>query len=80
MEREDVYDTLVEVFQDVFEDPTIELQDDTTVDDIDDWETMENYDLIAAVEQEFGVKFSAKQVKGMRNVGDMVDVILSQIQ
>ena len=36
--------------------------------------------MIAAVEQEFGIKFSMGQVVAMKNVGEMADIIMSQIK
>lgn len=79
MTREAVYETLNEVFRDVFDDESIEVSDSTTSDDIEDWDSLEHINLIAAVEQEFGIKFNMGQVVTMKNVGEMVDIILSQI-
>ena len=79
MTREEVYETLNGVFQDVFDDESITVNDETTSDDIEDWDSLEHINLIAAVEQEFGVKFNMGQVVSMKNVGEMVDNILSQI-
>ena len=79
MTREQVYETLNGVFQDVFDDESITVNDETTSDDIDGWDSLEHINLIAAVEQEFGVKFNMGQVVSMKNVGEMVDIILSQI-
>ena len=79
MTREEVFETLNEVFQDVFDDMSIEVDEHTTSDDIDEWDSLEHINLIASVEQEFGVKFNMGQVNTMKNVGEMVDIILSQI-
>ena len=79
MTREEVYETLNGVFKDVFDDESITVNDETTSDDIEDWDSLEHINLIAAVEQEFGVKFNMGQVVSMKNVGEMVDIILSQI-
>ncbi len=79
MTREEVYETLNGVFQDVFDDESITVNDETTSDDIEEWDSLEHINLIAAVEQEFGVKFNMGQVVSMKNVGEMVDIILSQI-
>ncbi len=79
MSRNQVFETLNEVFQDVFDDMSIEVDENTTSDDIEDWDSLEHINLLAAVEQEFGVKFNMGQVNTMKNVGEMVDIILSQI-
>lgn len=79
MTREQVFETLNEVFQDVFDDTSIEVDENTTSEDIEDWDSLEHINLIASVEQEFGVKFNMGQVNTMKNVGEMVDIIMSQI-
>lgn len=79
MTREEVYETLNEVFRDVFDDEEIVVNDSTTADDIEDWDSLEHINLVSAVEQAFGIKFSMGQVVTMKNVGEMVDIILGQV-
>lgn len=79
MSREEVFEKLNEVFRDVFDDEEITVTDTTTADDIEDWDSLEHINLLAAVEQEFGMKFNMGQVVSMKNVGEMADIILSQI-
>ena len=79
MTREEVFATLNEVFQDVFDDESITVNEETTADDIEDWDSLEHINLIAAVEQEFGMKFTMGQVVTMKNVEEMADIIMSQI-
>ena len=79
MSREEVFEKLNEVFQDVFDDDTITVTDTTTADDIEEWDSLEHINLLAAVEQEFGMKFNMGQVVSMKNVGEMVDIIMQQI-
>lgn len=80
MTREEVFVVLNEVFQDVFDDETITVTDTTTSEDIEDWDSLEHINLIAAVEQEFGMKFTMGQVVTMKNVGEMADIIMSRIK
>ena len=80
MSREEIYEQLNEVFRDVFDDDTIEVNDQTTSRDIEDWGSLEHINLIAAIETQFGMKFTMGQVVTMKNVGEMVDIISSQIQ
>ena len=80
MSREEIYEQLTEVFRDVFDDDTIEVNDQTTSRDIEDWDSLEHINLIAAIETQFGMKLTMGQVVTMKNVGEMVDIISSQIQ
>ena len=71
----DIYERLNRVFREVFDDDTITVNASTTAADIDDWDSLTHIQLIAAVEDEFGVKFSMKQVSSMKNVGEMAEII-----
>ena len=75
MSRDEVFDRLEQVFRDVFDDDSIVLYEDTTADDIDDWDSIEHITLIAAVEKEFGMRFSMGEVSGMKAVGEMVSIL-----
>ena len=79
MSREEVFKKLNEVFRDVFDDEEIIVTDATTADDIEEWDSLEHINLLAAVEQEFGMKFNMGQVVSMKNVGEMVDIILERM-
>ena len=76
MTREEVFERLNKVFQEVFDDETIEVNDDTTSEDIDDWDSFEHINLIVAVEEEFSIKIPMGKVVTMKNVGEMTDIIL----
>lgn len=76
MTREEVYVRLNRVFQEVFDDQTINVNDQTTSEDIEDWDSFEHINLIVAVEEEFSFKIPMKKVVTMENVGEMVDIIL----
>lgn len=78
MTREEVFKRLNGVFQDVFDDEDITVNDATTADDIEDWDSLEHINLVSAVEKEFGIKFTMGQVVTMKNVGEMVNIILEQ--
>lgn len=78
MSREEIYEQLNEVFRDVFDDEDITVNDATTADDIEDWDSFEHINLIVAVEQEFGIKFTMGETTNMKNVGEMVNIILER--
>ncbi|MCH5205947.1 MAG: acyl carrier protein [Oscillospiraceae bacterium] len=75
MDREQVKIRLEKVFRDVFDDDSIELSDSTTADDIDAWDSLEHISLISAVEKAFKMRFTMKEVSGMKNVGEMIDIV-----
>ncbi len=76
MTRESVYERLNGVFQEVFDDDSIEVHDKTTAEDIEDWDSFEHINLIVAIEEEFHFKIPMGKTVTMENVGEMVDLIL----
>ncbi len=79
MNRDKVYEKLTEVFEDVFDRNDIQLSDSTTAADIEGWTSLTHITLLAAVEDEFEIKFDMKAVQGLKNVCAMVDLILELI-
>lgn len=79
MSEEKIYEELDEVFQDVFDDESIHVTADTTVKDIEDWDSLEHINLVVAIENHFGMKFNMNEVTTMKNVGEMVQIIKERI-
>jgi len=79
MSREEIFERLNVVFQDVFDDDEIEVVETTTANDIEDWDSLEHINLVVAVEKEFGIKFNMGEVNNFKNVGEMVDIIVSRV-
>ena len=75
MTREAIFEELTEIFRDIFDDEEIELTDETTSDDIEDWDSLEQINLLVAIEKKFSVKFQLSDVNGLANVGDMVSLV-----
>ncbi len=75
MHKNEVIERLNDIFRDVFGDDSITVNEATTSDDIEDWDSIEHINLIGAVEDEFGLRFRMREVSGMKNVGEMIDII-----
>ncbi len=75
MTQEAILEKLNEIFRDIFDDDSLVITGATTANDIEDWDSIEHINLIDTVEKEFGVKFKMQEVSGMKNVGEMVQII-----
>ncbi len=75
MNTNQIIPRLNEVFRDVFDDMSISVNEKTTADDIEDWDSLAHINLVAAVESEFGLRFKMREVSSMKNVGDMISII-----
>lgn len=75
MDNKAVKARLDKVFQDIFDDPALQITESTTASDIDAWDSLTHIDLIVQVEKEFRIKLSTGEVRGLKDVGDFVALI-----
>ena len=78
MTRQEIFEKLNELFSDVF-DEDIALTPETSAADISGWDSLTHITLISEVEDAFGIKFAMKDVLGMKNVGEMADIIQKNV-
>ena len=78
MNAKEIYERLESVFREVFDDEDITLSPTTTAADIEDWDSIEHITLISAVEDEYKMRFTMGEVSGMKNVGEMADIIMER--
>lgn len=75
MERKEIFEKLTVIFCEVMSNDDIVLNDGTTADDIEEWDSLAHVQLIEKIEQVFGVRISAKDMASWIDVGEMVDFI-----
>lgn len=73
-----VMQELTELFRDLFDDESLELNDDTTADQVEGWDSQMHVMLIVAAEQRFDIKFRTAELESLRNVGQFVQLIESK--
>lgn len=71
----DVVDRLTEVLRTTFEDDALVLRPEMTADDVEAWDSVSHITLIYAVEDEFGIKLSTRDLEGLACVGDLIAAV-----
>lgn len=79
MTQDEIMEKLNEIFREVFDDASLKITEKTTANDVEDWDSLEHINLIEAVEQTFGMKFRMQEVSGMKNVGEMAEIIRTRL-
>lgn len=75
-----IYERLNMIFRDIFDDESIEVIATTTANDIEDWDSLAQINLIIAIKDEFGINFDLDEVSSYQNVGDMVKAIEQKLE
>ena len=73
MERKEIFSKLNEIFIDVLDLDECELTEETSANDIEEWDSLSHIQLIVAIEKSFGIKFTSLEIMKWRNVGEMVN-------
>ncbi len=75
MDNGEIVARLTPIFRDVFNDDTLVVTDNMSAADVATWDSLSNINMIVAVEKTFGVKFSIKDVRNLKNVGELLELI-----
>ena len=68
-----------DVFREELELDDLELTDETTADDVEEWDSLSHVQLVVALEKTFNIKFTSREILSWDNVGDLVDCIGKKI-
>ncbi len=71
----EIREKLQKVFRNIFNDESLELSDEMTVDGTEDGDSFMHVNLIVAIEQEFNIKFTIEEVMKVKNVGEFIVMI-----
>ncbi len=76
MDRKEIFEKLNEIFEDVLDlEETPILTDETSANDIEEWDSLSHIQLVVAIEKAFGLKFTSQEIMTWKNVGEMVNTI-----
>ncbi len=75
----DQWQELTSVFQMVFDNPHIHLNENTTSEDIVGWDSFSHVNLISAIEDHFKVQFSQSEAFNFKNVGELMTTLQQKL-
>jgi acyl carrier protein len=75
MDEKQIYAKLGEIFEDVFDEDSIEITPELSAKDVDGWDSLTHIRLILTIEKAFKIKFSTSEIGKLENVGDLVTLI-----
>lgn len=66
------------IFQEVFQDDELQVGRETSAKDVEGWDSLTHVTLLVNVEKAFGIRFTSSQVAGLKNVGELADLIAAR--
>ena len=76
MNRQDILDKVQDIFRDILDNDEIVLTNESTADDIEEWDSLTRIQLIKAIEKDFSIRFTSREILSWNNVGEMIDSIV----
>ena len=64
-----------DILRDVLDDNSIVVTEKTVAKDVAEWDSLNNIQIVIAVEKFFKVKFKTAEIQGWQNVGEMCEAI-----
>ena len=78
MNENEILEKLEGTFRDIFDEEDLKISNETTAEDIEDWDSLAHINLVVAIEEEFNVKFALGELQSLKNVGEMVELIIKK--
>jgi len=66
------------IFQEVFDDPQLQVRADTSSADVRDWDSVAQVKLVLAIEEAFEIRLSSDELSSIHTVGDFLTAIARQ--
>ena len=78
MTREGVFSAVQDIFRDIFDVDDLVINNTTNSDEIEDWDSLNHINLVSAIEKEFKIKFALGELMTLKDVGAMVDLMMTE--
>jgi len=80
MTREEVFNGVQDIFRDIFDEDDMVINNATSSDEIDDWDSLNHIILVSAIEKEFKIKFALGELMTLKDVSDMIDLMMEKLK
>ncbi len=80
MNKDEILKKVNDIFIDILDNEGLVLTYETTANEVDDWDSLNNIQLMVAVEKQFKLRFTLQEVESWENVGEMINSINSKLK
>jgi len=75
----EINDIIVNEIRKILENDTLEINADTVIQDIDEWDSLNNVDLEMTLETECGIDFEVGEFEELKTVGEMISTVEKKV-
>ena len=75
MERDEILAYVNTIFIDTLDNEDLVIVEETAAHDIDEWDSLTHIQLVVAIEKQFKIRFTSREIQSWGNVSEMIDCI-----
>lgn len=80
MASDQIIKEITRIFTRILEDDSISLNEHTTINDVDAWNSLNHIQIITAIEKHYKIRFELNELLNFKNVGDLSDGIQKKLK
>ncbi len=78
MDKKEALKEINDIFIDILDNESITITENTTADDVEEWDSLTHIQLVVAIEKHFKIRFTSREIQNWKHVGEMIDCILTK--
>ena len=75
MERSEILKHINDIFKDTLDNEEVVVLENTTANDIEEWDSLSHIQLVVAIEKHFKIRFTSKEILSWNDVSEMMNCI-----
>lgn len=80
MTDEQIWEKVVSVMRENFDDDALPVTRTTTAKDVSGWNSLAHIELLVALQSAFRMKFNTGEIASLKNVGELADTITRRLR
>ena len=79
MESNEILKEVNKIFSDTLDNPDILLTNETTANEVEEWDSLSHIHLMVAIEKFYKIRFTTKEIQSFKNVGELCACIYRKL-
>lgn len=75
MKNIEIFDKVIEICKDVFDNNDLILTESTNAADVEEWDSLTHLSIISDIEVEFGISFTLDEITNSKNLGELLTAL-----
>lgn len=79
MDRNEVFEKVIAICKDVFDNENLTLSETSCAAEVEEWDSLTHLSIISDLEDEFDISFTLDEINNSKNLGDLVSAIIKHL-